>query len=240
MADEALDTYFAESTSWDIDRAAQTVRTLRIAWVIAAAGWACAITVAVALMVLMPLKTVEPFVIRVDNTTGIVDVVPIYTGQAEIGETVTRYLLTHYVTECEGFDINTAERDYEECGAFNSPHRNQEWYDAWNPSNPASPLNLYKDGTAIRVQIISITFFKKHNGVSALAQVRYTKSKRPPGGSEVLTHWIATIDYAYVHPSRDPKMRTWNPLGFRVVDFHAEPEVAEATPPAPDTKGSTP
>ena len=44
-------------------------------------GWSCAVASAVALMVLMPLKRVEPFVIRVDNTTGLVDVVPVYTGR---------------------------------------------------------------------------------------------------------------------------------------------------------------
>ena len=37
-----------------------------------------------ALVLLMPLKRVEPFVIRVDNTTGVVDVVPVLAGEAEI------------------------------------------------------------------------------------------------------------------------------------------------------------
>ena len=35
--------------------------------------------------------------------------VPLYAGHAEIGETVARYLLTHYVTVCEGFSYATAE-----------------------------------------------------------------------------------------------------------------------------------
>ena len=47
------------------------------------AGWSCAVASAIALLALMPLKRVEPFVIRVDNTTGIVDVVPVYTGGAD-------------------------------------------------------------------------------------------------------------------------------------------------------------
>jgi type IV secretion system protein VirB8 len=59
-------------------------------------------------------------VIRVDNSTGIVDVVPMYAGHAEIGESVARYLLSHYVTTCEGFSYATAERDYEECGAYHT------------------------------------------------------------------------------------------------------------------------
>ena len=76
----------------------------------------------------MPLKRVDPFVIRVDNTTGIVDVVPVYDGQRTPEEAVTRYFLTHYVTICERFNFATAESDYEECGAFHSAQRNQAWY----------------------------------------------------------------------------------------------------------------
>ena len=33
----------------------------------------------------MPLKRVEPFVVRVDNSTGVVDVVPVYDGRATLG-----------------------------------------------------------------------------------------------------------------------------------------------------------
>jgi len=235
MSDPALTAYFREAASWDIDRSAQAIRRARVAWLTAAAGWSCAVTTAIALALAMPLKTVEPYVIRVDNTTGIVDIVPMYAGHAEIGQTVARYLLSHYVTVCEGFNYSTAERDYEECGAYHTTRRNQEWYALWNPSSPNSPLNLYKDGTTIRVQVTAITFFRRANGISELAQVRYLKARRPAGGSEVLTHWIATIEYAYVAPARDPKSRQWNPLGFRVTDFHTEAEsvVDTNTLPAP-------
>jgi len=88
--------------------------------VVAAAGWSCAVASAMALVVLMPLKRVDPFVIRVDNSTGIVDIVPVYAGQATPEEAVTRYFLTHYVAVCERFNFSTAESDYEECGAFHS------------------------------------------------------------------------------------------------------------------------
>ena len=69
---------------------------------------------------LLPLKRVDPFVIRVDSTTGVVDVVPVYAGQATVEEAVTRYFLTHYISICERFNFATAESDYEECGAFHA------------------------------------------------------------------------------------------------------------------------
>ncbi len=75
-----LQAYFQESQSWDADRAAQQRHSARVAWWVAAAGWTCAVCGALALVILMPLKRVDPFVVRVDNTTGIVDVVPAYDG----------------------------------------------------------------------------------------------------------------------------------------------------------------
>ena len=85
---------------------------------------------------LMPLKRVDPFVVRVDNSTGIVDVVPVYAGRPTPEEAVTRYFLTHYLTVCERFNFATAESDYEECGAFHSAQRNQAWYALWTATNP--------------------------------------------------------------------------------------------------------
>jgi hypothetical protein len=101
----ALDEYFDAARSWDTDRSEQYRRSAAVAWWVAAAGWISAVASAAALLTAMPLKRVEPFVVRVDNTTGIVDVVPVYTGGASQDEVVTRYFLTHYLTVCERFNL---------------------------------------------------------------------------------------------------------------------------------------
>jgi type IV secretion system protein VirB8 len=232
MSAEPLAAYFAESASWDADRYRQAARSARRAWLVAGAGWACALLSLLTLMLLMPLKQVEPFLVRVESTSGVVDVVPPYRGGTALEPTVTRYFLTHYVSVCERFNFATAESDYEECGAFHGAQRNQAWYALWNPHNPLSPLNVHKDGSSVRVQVQSVSFFQRASGVGDLAQVRYLKAERPAATSEEhLTHWIATIQYAFAQPSQDPRVRRWNPLGFRVVELTAEPEVqgAEAT-----------
>ncbi len=222
----ALEEYFAEAQSWDADRAARFRRSATVAWRVAVAGWVCAVAGALGLSLLLPLKTVEPFVVRVDSSTGIVDVVPVYTGGAAPDEAVTRYFLTHYLTVCERFNFATAESDYEECGAFHSAQRNQAWYALWTAGNPASPLNVYKDGSTVRVQVKSVSFFTRASGLADLAQVRYLKALRPAGGAEErYTHWVASVQYAYAAPAKDPKTRRWNPLGFKIVDFKSEPEV---------------
>jgi type IV secretion system protein VirB8 len=239
-SDAALERYLQEAVSWDIDRAMQTRRSERTAWWVAAAGWLCAMAGAVSLVLLVPLKGVEPFVIRVDNSTGIVDVVPVYAGRAPMDQAVTRYFLTHYILICERFNIVTAESDYEECGAFHTAQRNQAWYALWNTNNPRSPLNLHKDGSSVRIEVESVSFFKRASGVEELAQFRYLKAEHPSGGAaEHVTHWIATIQYAYSSPSKEPKTRRWNPLGFKIVEMGSEPEVV-AGPSSGTLAGSVP
>jgi type IV secretion system protein VirB8 len=233
IAAPALHQYFREAASWDADRSAQFRRSAHTAWWVAAAGWASAVASSIALAVLMPLKSVDPFVIRIDNSTGIVDVVPVYAGRATPEEAVTRYFLAHYLSVCERFNFATAESDYEECGAFHSAQRNQAWSALWATRNPASPLNVHKDGSTVRVQVNAVSFFTRSSGLGDLAQVRYLKAARQGVGSEEsFTHWIATIQYAYVDPSKDPKIRRWNPLGFKIVDFHSESEVLAEPPVA--------
>lgn len=231
--EQALQGYLEEAASWDADRVAQAARAAAVAWRVAAAGWLCAIAGAVALVLLVPLKKVEPYLIRVDDTTGVVDVVPVYTGHASLGEAVTRYFLTRYITVCEQFDYAMAESDYEECAAFNSPRLNQALYAKWSRANPGSPLNVHQDGSTETVRIESVSFFKRASGASDLAQVRFARIEREEASAPgKVSHWIASIEYAFGRPSNDPRTRAWNPLGFEVLDLGIEPEVLGSTQPS--------
>jgi type IV secretion system protein VirB8 len=221
-----LDRYFSEASAWDVDRIAQLRKDTRVAWHVAAAGGICATACAIALVCVMPLKTVEPYVIRVDSSSGVIDVVPVYKGTTDVGEVVTRFLLTHYIQTCERFSSASAEQDYFECGAFHTARLNQQWSQQWSPGNPTSPLNLYKDGTIIRVQVKSVSFLKRTTGLNDMAQIRYTKAiSRGGTGSERHSEWIATIQYAYGKPSSDAGTRLRNPLGLKIVDVQREAEV---------------
>jgi type IV secretion system protein VirB8 len=223
--DPQLAAYFQEAATWDADRGRQAERRARTAWIVAGASITCTVATVIALMLLTPLKEVEPFLVRVDSRTGIVDVVPPYDAKGTIDETITRYLLTHYVATCERFNWSTAESDYEECAAFHGAQRNQQWAASWAKANPESPLNRYKDGTAVRVDVQAVTFFTRGTGIQDLAQVRYMKGvRRGNGPDEQRSHWIATVQYAYAAPAKDPRKRQWNPLGLRIVEFRSEAE----------------
>ena len=226
--DPQLTAYFEEASGWDADRVRSAEWRARLAWIVAATSLLCMLASIVAVMLLTPLKEVVPFVVRVDSRTGIVDVVPTYDGTGTLDESITRYLITHYVASCERFNWSTAESDYEECAAFHGAQRNQQWAALWTKANPASPLNVYKDGTTVRADVQGVTFFTRASGIRDLAQVRYLKAvRRGNGAEEQRSYWTAAIQYTYVAPAKDPRKRQWNPLGLRIVDFRAEAEAID-------------
>jgi type IV secretion system protein VirB8 len=224
--DPAIEAYLQAAQSWEADLLAKALASKRRAYWVAGAFGALAAMAMLSLLALMPLKSVQPYVIRVDSTNGITDVVPVYVGSADVGETVTRYLLHHYVVARERYFYAMAEQDYNTVGAYNSPQQNTLLLAAWDRSNPESPLLKYKDGTTVRAQVKAISFIKRADGTQDLAQVRFLTASRAGGsGAEAVQHFIATIQYTYVAPSKDEQLRALNPLGLRILEYRREPEL---------------
>jgi type IV secretion system protein VirB8 len=239
--DEAARNYFAEAARWDDDRNTAVRQSARHAWLVATGACLVAISASVGLAMLTPLKRVEPFVVRVDSATGVVDVVPGYAPTATLPEVVTRHLVTEYVIQRERYVPAIAEADYEQIGALQSAPMNQRWAAAWARSNPLSPLNRYADGSRVRVQIKSVVFLKQVPGEAQTLQVRFlTATERGAGAAEEFAHFVATLETAYVVPSDDVRLRVLNPLGFKVLEYRREPEVsgAESDAPARVVEGS--
>jgi len=219
--------YFAEASRWELDRSLQLRQSARRAWWVAIGAATLAAISGAAVATLTPLKRVEPFIVRVDASTGVVDVVPTYAGTADLPESVTRHLVTEYVVQRERYIPAIAEFDYEQIGAYHSAAMNQQWAAAWQRTNPESPLNRYADGSHVRAQVQAVSFLKQGRGSSAVVQVRFlTATQRSAGASEALEHFVATLQVAYGPPSAEVRLRALNPLGFKVLEYRREPEIA--------------
>ena len=94
-------------------------------------------------------------------------------------------------------------------------------------TNPARRLNVHKDGSSVRAQVNSVSFFTRASGLSDLAQVRYLKAARQGAGSRGNLHSLGRDHPIRLRGSREgSEVRRWNPLGFKIVDFRAEPEIS--------------
>ncbi|MXN48711.1 virB8 family protein [Shinella kummerowiae] len=214
-----LKSYFEKARRFDQDRMMQIERSNRIAWSIAIVASVIAGVSVFAIAGLTPLKTVEPFVVRVDNSTGIVDVVSALTSTVDTyDEAVTKYFAAKYVRAREGYVWSEAEENFRTIALLSTQVEQARFSAIYRGSNPESPQNIYGRGATARVNIASISLINQN-----VVSVRYIR--RITRGEQVRSsHWVATLTYSYVNAPMSSTDRLVNPLGFAVSEYRADPE----------------
>ncbi|WP_208436386.1 virB8 family protein [Bartonella vinsonii] len=219
---EALKEYIKEARSFDIDRMHGMRVRMKIAMALTVLFGLMTIALALAVAALTPLKTVEPFVIRVDNSTGIVDTISaLKDSPNDYDEAITRYFAAKYVRAREGFQATEAENNFNLISLLSSPaeqNRFAKWYAG---NNPESPQNIYQN-MIVTVTIKSISFLSKD-----LIQVRYYKTLRELNGKENISHWVSILNFSYINAQISTTDRLINPLGFQVSEYRSDPEVIQ-------------
>ena len=215
--------YFKQARSWDHDRALKAAREKQSAYAIAGMATLLALG-AIVWHAVAPLRSVEPYVIRVNQASGGVDIVSVLRKTSEItsDEAVGKYFLSTYVRNRESWIAAASADLFKTVAVLSAPGEQEKLAAERRPENPASPVNLYKNGETIGVRVTSVAFINPR-----VAQVHFAKLVRSPGiGADVEANWIATINFKYVDTPETEADRLYNPLGFQVVSYRADPEVS--------------
>jgi len=227
---ESLRQYLAEANGWETDAVARSRRSAKLGWIVGFIGLATGLCAVVAVMGLTPLKQVVPVVIRVDNATGITEVVDQLTNaKTSYQEAINRYFLQKYVRYREGFNRATAAHNYSAVGLMSARGEQTSYADWFSPRNPVSPLNTHGEGHRTEISIRSTSFLNPDT-----ALVRFIKEQHQPGTARpFLSYWAATITFTYQNPPTSQTDREINPLGFQVTGYRVDPEsltAVEGTP----------
>lgn len=216
-----LKVYFEDAKRWDQDRLAGALRSKRLAWTVATGALALAVTSVIAVAALTPLKTVEPFVVRVDRSTGAVDVMTGLKGTDELtyDEAVTKYFLGAYVRAREGWLPQAAEQNFRQVSIMSTPAEQQRWGDSFRPTNPDSPQVLWGNQAESLIEIRAISFVSPK-----VANVRFRRVLRQ-AQQTTESDWIATVAFSYTKAPMAEADRLRNPLGLQIASYRADPEV---------------
>ena len=173
-----------------------------------------------AVMMLTPLKDTETVVLRVDNSTGNVEVVnTLADPKASYGEVVDKYFLNQYVRHRESYDYNTIQADYDATALLSAPDVQRDFFASYEGSE--SRDKVLKDTARIVVSVKSIT----PNPQLHTAVVRFsTQQINADGTPRPSEDWIATLAYKYIAAPTAEGDRRVNPLGFQVTSYRVDPE----------------
>lgn len=219
ITSDSLKDYFDKARRFDQDRLIRSERSRRMAWFVAAIASVLAGLSIAAVAALTPLKTVEPFVIRVDNATGIVDVVsPLAATAGTYEEEVTKYFAARYVRARESYVWSEAEENFRTVSLLSNAAEQTRFASYYRGSNPESPQNVFGRSATSRITIRSISLINAN-----VVSVRYMRAITR--GEDVrTTYWVATITFAYANAPMSATDRLVNPLGFVVSEYRADPE----------------
>jgi len=219
IPEEHAGAFFAQQESLHADYLRARARQSRTAWWVAGCAVVIAVLETTAMATLAPLHQVEWRLIRVDSSTGNIDVVNQLTDAPKsISDANSRYFLGQYVLLREGYAAPEVEHNFKTVSLMSSIAEQNRYADLVRGGNPNSPQVKFGKNGYVRIHVESVSLLGR-----GLGQVRYAREEQLSGGVPHTSQWIATVAYEW---RPDAPMsnsdRDLNPLGFQVTDYHAD------------------
>jgi len=187
-----------------------------------------AATQALALIFLTPLKTVEPYVLQVDNKSGMTNVLkPLRDGKENSlteEEAVTKSFIVKYVIARETYDPQDLNRNYDLVLLMSSPTEAKKFEDIVANGNPSSPVERFKNTTTRTVRISSVSFLDQKKKT---AQVRFITSETGRNRQTKEDYWVSILTFRYINAPMDESDRLSNPLGFQIISYRTDQEIIQ-------------
>ncbi|QNA83302.1 hypothetical protein G4G27_04235 [Sphingomonas sp. So64.6b] len=218
--------YYQAAETWANDQQEALRASRKVAWIVATAAVVIALFEAIALIILMPLKTVVPYTLLVDRNTGFVETLkPLDAATIAPDKALTQSFLVQYVIARESFDSDALQSNYRKTSLWSADPARSEYVSSVQYSNPDSPLARLPKSTVISTRVKSISPL---GGNAAL--VRFETQRRDAGGqAKPPQAWVSIIRYRFSGEPMQREDRFVNPLGFQVLRYRRD---AEALAPA--------
>lgn len=176
---------------------------------------------ALAIIVMTPLKSTVPYVYVVDKLTGEVSVGATAKDFVRTSELNDKYWVKQFMLAHERYNFRLLQSDYDTVQLLSdSPVFSQY---AARFDGPNALDKRLGDSIQMIPSIISLSITD-----GKLATVRFEKRTQDmrPGGETKVTRWVALVRYEYkTLLSRQESELIQNPLGFTVVGYQVDPEL---------------
>lgn len=211
---------------WEASRIQSIEKSERRAWTVAIVSAVVALLSWIALIVILPLKETIPYVIRVDSTTGVPDIVTtLHDQKVTSDEVMDKYWLAQYVRARETYDWYTLQRDYNTVGLLSSPNVGAAYAALFAGKDALD--KQYGQTVRATVDIVSVVPSAKNTATVRFIKTTKRVDQDTPG---TVTKWVATVAYEYRNPSKIAQSaRLVNPFGFQVLTYRVDPEMVGGT-----------
>ena len=216
-------TEVSESKNWYKDRYQYVLVQRKLLALITFLSLICTFLTVFVIAQLTPLKTVEPFVIQVDQKSGIVQTVdPLTATELTANDAVNNFYIVQYIRARETYSITDLARNYEIVRVMSENARvYPEFTQQQNPNNPASNAARLGSTGSRAVKFKSFSYL-----TPTTVQARVVIEEKNDSGIYNF-HKIITLEFQYIKLSLTNEERYINPLGFRVTSYRVDEEILQ-------------
>lgn len=197
------------------------------AWLIAIISAIIALASICAIAYMTPLKQSVPYVIRVDNTTGMVDIITsVKDTEFSSNEALDKYFTSLYVKTREGYHYNLLTQDYTLTQILSSPQVSQDYVKIYEGANARQ--EVLKNDNEVSIDINSVVLGESADIKTATIRFNATTSALSNSGKNTVqtSAKVATLSYEYSPADLTTEdERLQNPLGFKVTTYRIDDEI---------------
>jgi type IV secretion system protein VirB8 len=211
--------YYRQGASWEDDVHRGLRRSRTFAWIVAFICLLISLLSITTLVLVLPLKQFEPYVVEVDKTTGYLEIArALKPGGLASDEAVTTANIARYIRARETYDPHLLRQNFDLASLLSSGAASDDLVRDFSPSNPRSLDKIYGGDSEVSVTIKSVSFLNDQT-----ASVRFlTQTKR--SGQTSQNDWVAVLRFQYTSKPLRNEYRFDNPLGFQVVSYRRDQE----------------
>ncbi|CDF65944.1 virB8 family protein [Campylobacter fetus] len=196
------------------------------AWLIAFLSFIVAVLSIIAVALLTPLKSVEPYVIRVNDVTGAVDIITsVKQEDLTQNEALDKYFVSTYIKTREGYYYDLLQQDYVKTQILSSPKVAEEYTALY--SGDKARNELLKNRFEVKVHINSVVLGDSAGMKTATIRFKEETIDLSSKASNMVSK-IATLSYDYAPDDLvQEQERLENPLGFKVLTYRIDMEIGK-------------
>lgn len=217
-------TVFDQSVDFETSLGVMAAKSEHRAWMLTGISWVFTALTLITLMLLMPLKTVVPYMVQVNETTGQTQLLSVL-DQTTLTEqeALNKYWLANYLRWRESYDWYTLPKEYPLTLAFSAPTVASEFVAIYEGADALDA----KWGRNIKATVKILSIITQPD--SDIATLRFEKTIKGVNDRKGETHvWVATIAYQYKsQEALSEEDRLINPVGFQVISYRVHPEYVQ-------------
>ena len=215
---ERLAAYFQDVESFQATEKRTARRWGRVGWVVAGVSLAVNVTLAGAIMIILPLEKLVPAFITVksDGTTS--TTMNFNSLPSDEKAAMTRAAIWQYVRARESYDFADAQYRYDVASLMSNPTVQgtyQSWFLDKGPGSTSPQVTVGKKGQ-ISVEMVSMSMVRPN-----VALVRFRRTVTMYGSDPQTSTWTATVGFENV-ATLPVSARLADPSGLIVTNYQAQ------------------